>query len=499
MNKNILTWLLCMMILNSCSYKRKLTARKIILSPLYSSGMVIQTSPHTCIHGYATPGSTLAVRISDYIRLVHSDSTGMWQVQFPEIILSQPFSLFVEGSDTIIELKNVLAGKVIVIAGDAYLDPVSALSETHCSKPEDLALQHIKVYKALPSDILLPSSEFRTGKWLSAEEAMHDANTCKVIRIVSKLPAGRASTVGIVDLTWPGSTLEAWMPGAALQDSVPEWTAKAGLNSVLKSNDKIFSTIRYMADTCHDGIKRGVRRVWFDDEFWKETSLPANISKKIDLQKKRIVHLRKYIYISSRYLTSDFIIRLGKIHGWTEFYFNEVKIDPVLLENGQTQLTIPDTIMRVWSNLLAVKLFCTDSLAGIYGTEFTCTNADSTFRVNIDQKWKYNFRLEADFPRHTNIEKYPSALYNGMLSPMLDHAYSSFIWYGGFNDMANTTNFKTDLCKFLRATGCNDYFIAYDASKEHDTLVYGQGMKQLEHKLVETAKSCDAKTIVATE
>ena len=103
MKSNIVIFIFCLVFLNSCSYKRKLTAKKITLSPLYSSGMVIQTSPHTLIKGSADPNSVLAARISDYVRLITTDSEGRWQVTFPEIILKKPFSIFIEGLDTLIE------------------------------------------------------------------------------------------------------------------------------------------------------------------------------------------------------------------------------------------------------------------------------------------------------------------------------------------------------------------------------------------------------------
>lgn len=476
--------------------KRKLTAENIKLSPLFSSGMVIQTSPNTIINGYADPGTSLAVRISDYIKIVKADSSGKWQARFPEIVLRSPFSLFIEGSDTTIEMKNVLAGKVYVIAGDAFLDPISALNDNICQDMTVMPGQNIKVFKPLPSDIEFPCSEFSTGKWISAEMAMNSANSCKIINIIQQLPSEKHAAIGIIDLTWPGSTLESWMPGISVYDTILKKLTETNIRTILSTNDSIFTSIKYMIDTCTNGIEKGITKVWFDDEFWRNTSLPVNISKKIDFQKKRIVYLRKKIYISSKYLTSDFIISLGKVHGRAEFYFNEVKIKDNILKNGETQLNIPDTIMRVWANLLSIRLFCPDSLAGIYGTEFSCTNTDSTFRQSIYEKWKYKSGLEEDFPQHIEIEKCPSAMYNGMLSPILNQSFSSFIWYGAYNNISTSGNLETGICKLLKNTGCDNYYIAYDTSADSDTIVYGQRLKQLENKLIKTAKNCGAKGII---
>ncbi len=490
MKKDIFVWILCMVLLNSCSYKRKLTAKRISLSPLFSSGMVIQTSPDTRISGYADPGSTLAVRISDYIRLVKADSSGKWQTQFPEIILSKPFSLFIEGSDTTIEIKDVLAGKVFVIAGDAFLDPISGLSHELCADLEKFPLNDIKVFKPVPSTIKLPGNKHLNGEWIPANQIPHNAGNCKIIQIISKIHSDRDAALGIVDLTWPGSTLEAWLPGISVTDTTLEKITNTDLHQLLEINDSVFSSIKNMKDTCKNGIQKGIKRLWFDDALWKETTLPVNLSKKFDSQKKRLVYLRKKIYVSEKYLTSDFRINLGKIHGDADFYFNEVKIEKDILENGQTQLSIPDTIMRVWSNLLAIRFFCADSLSGIYGSEFICTNLDSTFQKNIQEKWKYNYSLEADFPQHLEIEKYPSALFNGMFSPMQHHAYSSFVWYGGFNDISNSTDIEKGICKLISIAECDNKYIVYDTLAPYDTLVFGQSYNQLVTRLKKAKANC---------
>lgn len=490
MKKDIFVWSLCIVLLNSCSYKRKLTAKKINLSPLFSSGMVIQTSPDTRINGYADPGSILAVRISDYIRIVKADSTGEWETKFPEIILSKRFSIFVEGSDTAIEIKDVLAGKVFVIAGDAFLDPITGSSSDFCTELENLPLQEYKVFRPVPSTIALPGKEFIKGEWVSVNETPFNACTCKAIQAIGKLISDRKSAIGIVDLTWSGSTLEAWLPGISVQDTIPGKTARNDLRQVLRINDSIFTRIRYMSDTCDKGIQKGIKRPWFDDAMWRETTLPVNLSKKMNYQKKRLVYLRKKIYVSEKYLTSDFIIKLGKIHGKADFYFNEVKIEEDILGNGLTQLSIPDSIMREWSNLLTVRLFCTDSLSGFYGSDFLCTNLDSTFQKNIQDKWKYNYSLEADFPQHLEIEKYPSALFNGMLSPVLDHAFSSFVWYGGFNDISDSEGIENGVCNLMGIAKCSNKYIVYDTLSSNDTLVFGQSHRQLIARLKEAETNC---------
>ncbi len=496
MKSNIVIFIFCLVFLNSCSYKRKLTAKKITLSPLYSSGMVIQTSPHTLIKGSADPNSVLAARISDYVRLITTDSEGRWQVTFPEIILKKPFSIFIEGLDTLIELKNVTTGRMYIVSGDAYLDMIMALDDNECYGNNTVPSGQIRVFKPVLSGNAIPAREFRGGKWLSEQEAIRNPNTCKVINLIKSIATYKSQTIGIVDLTWPGSAIDYWVPGLSDVDTSLPGKPDNDPEIIMEYNDSILAVMKEMIDTCNAGIRKGAKRIWYNDESWAETKLPVNLAKKYDYKTKRFVYLRKKIYVPSRYLSSDFFITIGHIHGQAEYYFNEVRIDDIKIQNGQTQLMIPDTIMRVWTNLLTVKLFCADSLAGIYGTDFICMNTDSTFRVAIDQKWKYNFNLEPDFPEYIRPEHYSSHLFNGLLAPVQQNSYSSFIWYGGYNDVSNSDNTGFKICRIIKELNTeNEVIIAYDATSENDTVVYGRKLKYLEEELKQAAKMCNAKII----
>ncbi|MGD2035393.1 MAG: hypothetical protein PVF73_10080, partial [Bacteroidales bacterium] len=457
----------------------------------YASGMVIQTSPNTIIKGYADPGSVLAVRISDFIRLANADSAGTWKVVFPEIVLKKPFSLFIEGSDTIIELEQVTAGKVYVVAGDAFLNTLSVLNDPDCNLQDEPATGRIKVFKPRPSGFRSPATDFMKGEWLPSEKAMETTSGCKVIRLIHMFSHNRKETTGIIDLTWPGSGLESWLPDRYLSDSIPEKLTEKDARSVLRYNDSVFSAIRSMKDTCIDGVKKGVKRIWYNDELWRVTNLPVNLSKKTYDKKKRILYLRKKIYVSSRYLTSDFFIRLGNIHGQAEFYFNEFSIEDVTVIDGMTMLTIPDSIMHVWSNVLAVRFFLTDSLAGIYGNEFICSNADSTFYKDLSADWKYNHTMEVDFPQPVEIGNHPSAMYNGLLAPVIGHSCESFVWYGGINDLSSSSDRINELCGIIAVAGKKNNYIAFDVPEDHDTMVYGQLINQLNSNLKKIAGQCD--------
>ena len=81
--------------------------------------------------------------------------------------------------------------------------------------------------------------------------------------------------------------------------------------------------------------------------------------------------MRKKIFISEKYITSDFIIDLGTVRGQFDFYFNGTHIENFKGESIHYKLRIPDTLIKIWTNLLTVRMVAGDSLSGFYSEKLT--------------------------------------------------------------------------------------------------------------------------------
>jgi sialate O-acetylesterase len=477
-------------LLASCRYEKKITAENISLSPEYSSGMVLQTSPATIIKGRANPGGVLAVKISDYFRLVKANDTGSWQAEFPEIILKEPFSIRFEGSDTSFIFNNVHAGKILVIAGDGNIPMLfSQENPFGISQPTRL----IRIFRPIIKGNIVPQQQFEGGKWIPLAEALKQNKNSWLISAIQQIIPESEQPLGIIDLSWPGSQIESWLPvGGEIQ--LNELNIEpVYLDSMLLLNESILQQIKAMKDTCQAGIHRGVTKVWYDDEYWRITDLPVIFGKKDDYQKKRIVYLRKKIYVSSNYLSSDFYINLEYVHGLAQFYFNETKINPRVNVKGKTQLIIPDSLMRVWSNVLTVKLFCADSLSGFYGSEFICHNVDSSYYRSISTEWKYSFGLESEFPKLYPVEQIQGLAYNSLLSPATNINAESVVFQFRNSTLCQTQQIDHKLCEIFESLPEHwNKTLVYHALSLTDTLIYGIDSNLRDSIIMDINNTCGA-------
>ncbi len=489
----ILFFSLLLMLLTSCNYKRKLTASYISLSPVYASGMVLQTSPGTIIAGKANPGGILAVKISDFISIAQADENGIWQVNFPEIIISEPFSIGFEGKDTSFTFNNIRAGYVYVIAGDGNM-PAHYKLQNNRNLPQ--SSHAFSVFIPPMKGNTQAQQKFSGGKWLPVKEVMKYTKTSQLLFNIKQIIPESDIPIGIIDLSWPGSQIESWLPISGNLELDNQIIEPSFLDSIFSSNEGIQNQILAMKDTCLDGIINGVTRTWYKDEFWKNTELPITIGEKDDFQKKRIVYLRKKIYVSEKHLTSDFYINLGHLHGIANYYFNENEIISQHNSEAKNQLVIPDSLMRIWSNILTIRLFCLDSLTGIYGEDFICHNADSSYYRPINTDWKYSFNLEPEFPLHIPLEQIHGLAYNSLLSPALNVNAESIIFQFSNTTINQTEEFSKKACEIYNALpGSWNMSLAHQALTLSDTLVYGVEASKIDSIFREIEEACEIEIV----
>ena len=468
-------------VLTSCSYKRELTAENIRISPLCSTGMVLQTGPNTVVRGYADRESVLAVKINEYVKITRADKSGKWEAVFPEIIQKKPFDIIIEGRDTLITIQNVLAGKVFFLLGDARLKTFGSYPENLCGYSDSVMNSRIWIFdreKEIPF----------SGKWTPAEQIPDDSKACNAVQWIYKLYSQSPTPVGIIDATWPSAKVEAWLNRDISQ------TKNDSLNPAF--NSSLYDSITNLVNNSYNGIRSGASRIWYNDENWRTTNLPVDFSEKEIPAGKKIVYLRKKIHVSSRYLTSDFTIDLGYISGEAEFYFNQEKILPDISRDGYYRLNIPDTLMHEWSNLLCVRLFFSNVHPGLSGPDFICHNADSGFYQEIGQDWKYNYSLEPDFPNFQYMTSEQGILYREIIEGIKNLPVENLIWYGGYFNMEKPEKLAKNIQEILEYfTDARQRSVLFTGFTPLDTLLYGKNTEIAKQELEEAAKNLNAKWI----
>lgn len=195
------------------------SALAVTLDPVFSESMVIQRDVPVNITGTATPGSKIEVSLGATKATALADDSGNWTTSLPAMKAGGPHSLkAVEGSSSV-EVRDVLCGDVWVCSGQSNMQ--MGLHETIGGK-EALAasgdLPKIRILTVGRGGADTPRKNI-DAKWQpSNAETLRDFSAVAwyFAAGLKKDPALADVPLGIVNSSFGGTAIEAWMPADSL-------------------------------------------------------------------------------------------------------------------------------------------------------------------------------------------------------------------------------------------------------------------------------------------
>lgn len=187
------------------------------LASIFQDRMVLQRGQPIPVWGWDTPGKTVTVRCGAGQAATVADERGRWRVTLPALpASSEPLRLEVAGSSTV-TCHQVLAGEVWLAAGQSNMDMAlfwtvrgRALAAT-ANRPD---IRYFKVRTTAREEL----QESMPGSWSlcvsnsalnMSELAFHYA-----VELQDRLGV----PVGIINSSWGGTSIEAWMSSQTLDD-----------------------------------------------------------------------------------------------------------------------------------------------------------------------------------------------------------------------------------------------------------------------------------------
>lgn len=193
------------------------TARADVRLPsFFSDGMVLQQKTNVRIWGMSAPGEHLTVRPSWSRQSVHTKASpdGKWTVSIQTPSAGGPYSCSIKGKNTIV-LKDVLIGEVWLCSGQSNMDmPVKGYMASPVEHSNDILLDctnpSLRLFHVARAYAGQPQSDVK-GSWQQADPASVSSFSAVGYQFAAILQKNLRVPVGIIQATWGGSPVEAWM------------------------------------------------------------------------------------------------------------------------------------------------------------------------------------------------------------------------------------------------------------------------------------------------
>lgn len=226
--------------------------RTFQLARIFQSGMVLQYGKPVQFYGKTRPGAVVSVQIQGKIRQARTDSEGNFRVTAGPLHVSKKENViirsacmgFKEGAEEWdpgveeIVLSNVAVGAVFITAGQSNMEFFMQFEKHFADEQPGCRNCRLRYYNVPQVAFDGQESAFdysRTGIWRQIDEETLGGAGAVGYYFQKMLEKELDMPVGIVNCSWGGTRIMAWMDPGTVAEAGPLWlqeheTAAAGLD-----------------------------------------------------------------------------------------------------------------------------------------------------------------------------------------------------------------------------------------------------------------------------
>ena len=206
-------------------------------------------------------------------------------------------------------------------------------------------------------------------------------------------------------------------------------------------------------------IDPGTKELWqnpdFNDGNWKTIELPSPWTGTELAKVDGIIWFRRVIHLPPAWADADLELHLGRIDDMDTVWINGVNVGRTLAWMNPRIYSVPASILNAGPNAIAIRVI--DPRLGEGGftgkKEEMCivpVGADFKNGVSIAGNWKYKFSYPTPVPavplseaeKRVN-QNTPTAIYNGMIHPLVNFRIAGAIWYQGESNCYDPILYRT--------------------------------------------------------
>nr|WP_294894504.1 sialate O-acetylesterase [uncultured Pedobacter sp.] len=442
-NMKTLNLLFCCIFLVLLSTK---LSAKVVLPRLISDGVVLQRNIKIPIWGWADVGEKVTVSFNGKTYVVNTGTDKKWKVMLNPEKEGGPFKMTISGTNKI-TIQNILVGDVWLCSGQSNME--YELYKSAALYPKEIAsstndkIRHFLVKRNVDfSDFSKVNS---VKGWQAASPSTVPDFTAVGYFFARSLFEKYKIPIGIIDCSYGGTPVEAWLDESALKD-YPDYYSKAIAYKDSALVEKITNRDKEIVDNWFKKINNsdvGSKEKWQDTAYsfadWKTMQVPGILEdKNLGEDEGSVVWFKKEIDISPADAGKNAVLKVGNIFIRDITYFNGVKVGETSNKYFGRNYPIDGKILKVGKNVITIRV-----LNEIDYPEFI---KDKPYQFEVGDKiidlkgdWKYKISCKTEPLKRSEItgfNKQPTAMYHGMIEPLIGYGIKGIAWYQGESNIS---------------------------------------------------------------
>jgi sialate O-acetylesterase len=403
---------------------------------LLGDGAVLQRDGPVPIWGTATAGSDLRIDFAGETQKVLVDNNGNWGAKFGPLKAGGPYTIKVSSKEFSKTVTDIWVGDVWLCSGQSNMEWALRNSAGADAEIQAAPFNQIHHFKIPRSWATVPSDTLAGGTWQTATREQLGEFSGVGWYFAKKIHSTTGVPIGLINATWGGSKIEAWMSPAALGTS-SEATQSALMKSVadgeLRAQSIKKNLQRWPGSVVSEvtEAKADWSAAKMDETDWQSIQVPGLWEEQEYAGVDGVIWYRRAFELNKSQAASDITLSLGRIDDNDITWVNGHKVGETQAYDQVRTYSVSAKFLKEGKNQIAIRVEDTGGGGGIY------SNADLVYwqtadnqRNSLAGKWS----MKADRVSVSvldNIQHTETALYNQMLHPLFRMPIKGVLWYQG--------------------------------------------------------------------
>ena len=428
----------------------------VSLAAPFGDNMVLQRNCQIPVWGWSDAGDEVMVFARDQTRAAKADDNGKWMVALKPMQVGKPFSIRVKGTHNEVELENVVVGEVWICSGQSNMEWTVNGAANPEGEKQAANLPMIRHMKVLHNINTSPQSNCETTGWQVCSPQTAGEFSAVGYYFARKIHKELNVPIGLINSSWGGTIVEAWTSADSLithPDFAKRISKIHASESSLAVAEKEFQVEMAKWQQRYDvALEKSAEEFSnaVDDSNWKQLAVPGQWEQQGFRRYDGIAWYRRSISIPESWTGKEITLSLGAIDDNDRTFVNGVKVGETNGWNRVRKYLVPagSAIGSVLN--IAVQVHDTGGAGGFHGeAEQLSIAVDGESPLPLAGKWKFKTSdVTADLdPRPKrpgfNGPNNPTALYNGMIQPLIPFAFKGAIWYQGESNARRAYQYRS--------------------------------------------------------
>ena len=416
-------------------------ASYVTLSPLFSDNMIFQRGKRLVLFGSAEPDKKFIIRINGNDSIITSDSKGYWIALQESLPTGGPYGCNIIYYQEL-TLKNIVCGDIYLCAGQSNMEmQLDGWGRVNNFRNEIAAANfyNIRLLKVDYNTSLNEQSDIKTPGWKTCSSETVAGFSAVAYFFAKELVKDVDIPIGLIQSTWPGSPIEAWMSRDSLSKFKETENVLNKLNSDVESEEMLVENfVQEFINWEKEIVEQEPAELtgnWKEQFEWHPVNIPYMWQEKDFPDFNGSVWFRKNFELTINDSDDDYNLSLGPVKDSYSIWINGTMINSVSPLEFIREHCVPKGILKPGNNEIVIRVFAEQLGGGFWGEEEEIKIHNSNFSQSIFLDWFVAKGVDitkiCEKPKNPTDVDIPTVLFNSMINPLTRLNIKGILWYQG--------------------------------------------------------------------